>query len=53
MNVDRLTEYSIEVRYPEEFFFPSVEEAKKAIEIAEKAKAFIVERLQIRGFHIE
>jgi len=53
MNVDRLTEYSIEIRYPEEFFFPSIEEAKKAIELAEKAKAFILKKFQERGFHIE
>ncbi len=53
MNIDRLTEYSVEVRYPEEFFFLSVDEARRAIELAEKAKAFILKKLQERGFHIE
>ncbi len=29
MNVDRLTEYAIEVRYPDEMLFPSEDEVKK------------------------
>jgi hypothetical protein len=45
-----LTEYAIDVRYPEEFYFPDIQEAKETIEIAEKVKSFIVEKLKKTGF---
>jgi HEPN domain-containing protein len=48
---ERLTPYAVEARYPEEFFFPSLEEAKEAIETAEKVKAFVVEKLKKEGFY--
>jgi HEPN domain-containing protein len=50
MDVDKLTEYAIDVRYPEEFYFPDIQEAKETIEIAEKVKSFIVEKLKKAGF---
>jgi len=50
MNVDRLTEYAVEVRYPDEMLFPSEDEAKKTIEIAEKVKSFVLKKLAERGF---
>jgi len=33
-----LTDYAVEIRYAEDFYFPSVEEAERAIELAEKLK---------------
>ena len=45
--IDRLTEYSIEVRYPEEFYEPSLEEAEEAIRIAERVKEFVLEKLKL------
>jgi len=47
-----LTDYAVEVRYAEEFYFPSIKEAKEAIEIAEKTKRFVIKNLMERGFEI-
>ena len=52
INADRLTEYAVELRYPEEFYFPSLEETKRALEIAEKAKNFVSEKLKSRGLDL-
>ncbi|MHA1506781.1 MAG: HEPN domain-containing protein [Candidatus Asgardarchaeia archaeon] len=43
-----LTPYAVEVRYPVLFEEPTFEEAKKAIEIAEKIREFVLERLPTR-----
>lgn len=42
---DKLTDYAIEVRYPEEWFEPTLEEAKDAFEMAKKIKEFISNRI--------
>lgn len=42
---DKLTDYAIEVRYPEEPLEPSLEEAKEAFEIAKKVKKFVSNRI--------
>jgi len=49
MNLDigHLTDYAVEVRYPEEFYIPSVEEAKECFEIASNIKDFIFKKLKI------
>ena len=39
--LERLTFYAVEVRYPDEFYQPSVEESKEAIKIAEDVINFI------------
>jgi len=44
-DADKLTDYAIEVRYPEEWFEPELEEAKKALEIAKKMKEFILNKI--------
>lgn len=44
-----LTDYAVEMRYGEEFYFPTLEEAREAVEIAEKVKAFIINKLQEKG----
>ncbi|MGQ9638813.1 MAG: HEPN domain-containing protein [Thermodesulfobacteriota bacterium] len=46
-----LTVYAVEIRYSDEIYFPSKEEAEKAIEIAEKVKEFVLEKLKIKEFH--
>jgi len=48
--VDILNNYAVEIRYADEFYFPSVEEAKEAIEIAEKVKQFILNKLETKDF---
>ena len=40
-DADRLTNYSIEARYPDDFYLPSVEESNQAIHIAEYVKEFV------------
>lgn len=47
--VHTLTKYAVGVRYDEEIF-PSLEETKQAIELAEKLKRFVLTRLRQKGF---
>ena len=41
---DELTDYAVEVRYPDELVVPTLEEAKEALEIAKKVKEFVLRR---------
>jgi HEPN domain-containing protein len=50
MNADKLTKYSVEIRYAEELYFPSIEEAEEAIKIAEQVKDFVLKKLKAEGF---
>lgn len=43
----KLSEYAIEIRYPEEFYIPTLDEAKECFEIASKVKDFIFKKLKI------
>jgi HEPN domain-containing protein len=52
IKADKLTLYAVEFRYPGLVLFPSLEETKETIEIAEKVKAFVLEKLFKRGFEI-
>jgi len=47
--VSNLIDYALEIRYGEEFYFPSIKEAKKAIEIADKIKEFVKKKLEEDG----
>jgi hypothetical protein len=40
-----LTDYAIAVRYPEEPFEPTLEEAKEAFEIAKKIRNFVSSKI--------
>jgi|FaiFalFF_MnMetaG_3_1042247.scaffolds.fasta_scaffold26701_2 HEPN domain-containing protein len=51
--VDMLTDYAIEIRYVDDFYFPSIEEAHEAIRLAERVKAFVIDQLRIKGFPFE
>lgn len=42
---DKLTDYAIEIRYPEEWIEPTLEEAREAFEIANKIREFILNRI--------
>jgi HEPN domain-containing protein len=50
LNANKLTRYSVEARYPDEFYIPSIKEAKETIEIAEKVKSFVIKKLKASGF---
>lgn len=45
-----LTDFAVEWRYPGEALFPSIEETKEAIEIAEKVKEFVRKKLIEEGY---
>jgi len=42
-NVDELTVYAVEVRYIDDFYFPSIDETTSAIEKAEKTRSFVLD----------
>ena len=42
---DKLTDYSVDIRYPDEFAVPTLEEAEEAYEIAKSVKEFVLERI--------
>lgn len=42
---DKLTDYAIEIRYPEEWLEPALEDAKEAFEIAKKIKGFVLDKI--------
>ena len=41
INVGNLSFYAVEVRYPDEFYLPTIDEAKECIEIAREVKEFV------------
>lgn len=47
INVDKLSFYAVELRYPDDFYIPTVEEAKGSYKIAEKVKKFVLRKLNI------
>ena len=52
IDIISLTDYAVEVRYIDDFYFPSVDEARSAIEVAEKVKDFVVNKLKERGYEL-
>ena len=48
LEAHKLTRYAVETRYPDEFYVPSVEEAVNSVRIAEKAREFIVDKINQR-----
>lgn len=46
--ISSLSYYAVEVRYPEDFYIPSVEEAKAAFNIALEVKEFVLKKLGIK-----
>ena len=46
VEVVALTDYAVEVRYPEDFYFPDIEETKEAVNIAEEVKSFVLKKLK-------
>lgn len=50
LGVDRLTDFAVDIRYGDEFYIPSLEEAKQAVAMAETVRDFVLGRLKERGF---
>ncbi|MEA2075233.1 MAG: HEPN domain-containing protein [Euryarchaeota archaeon] len=44
---DKLTDYAIEIRYPEEWIEPTLEESREAFEMANKVKEIILNRINV------
>ncbi|MGD9201390.1 MAG: HEPN domain-containing protein [Chitinispirillia bacterium] len=47
LSVGDLTEYAVEIRYPDEFYIPSLKEVNESIQIAENVKKFVFKKLGI------
>lgn len=45
MDVGNLSFYAVEIRYPDEFYMPSVAEAKECFNIASKDKDFLLKKI--------
>ena len=43
--VDELTKYAVEIRYPDDFYFPPVEEAEEAVRLARTVRDFVLRKL--------
>jgi len=50
MDVDSLTVYAADIRYPDDFYMPTLEETRECIDIAVKAMDFVKESLQKNGY---
>lgn len=48
-----LTDYAVEVRYPEEFYVPSVEDAQECFKLASEIKDFVLKKLGIEENEIK
>jgi HEPN domain-containing protein len=44
-DADNLTDYAVEVRYPDVLLEPKIEEAEEAFEIAKKVKKFVLNKI--------
>lgn len=45
-NADILTDYAVEIRYPDEWYEPGIEEARKAYGLAKEVKEFVLDKLE-------
>ncbi len=45
---EKLTEYAVEIRYPDDFYLPSLEEALEVFEIIKRVKEFVFKKLGIQ-----
>lgn len=48
LDVGTLTSYAVEVRYPDEFYIPTVDEARECFDIASKVKDFVSKKMKIK-----
>ena len=50
--ISRLTLYAVDIRYPEEYSEPSVEEVREFYETANKVKDFVLKKLKEAGLDV-
>ena len=46
VNVGNLSYFAVEVRYPDDFYIPSADEAEESIHIAKQIKSFVLDRIK-------
>jgi len=51
--ISQLSLYAVEIRYPEEFFIPTIKEARESFNFASQVKKFIFEKLKINENEVE
>jgi len=49
VDIGNLSFYAVEVRYPDEFYIPTIDEAKECVKIAKKVKAFVLKKLGVEN----
>ena len=52
IEVGNLSSYAVEVRYPNDFYIPPLEEAKESLEIARKVRSFILNKLGLQEINL-
>jgi len=50
-DADNLTDYAVEVRYPDVWVEPGIEETEEALEIANKVKEFVLSKINFANDH--
>jgi len=53
LEADSLTIYAADIRYPDDFYMPTIEETKGCIEIVTKVMGFVKEKLQKDGYQFQ
>jgi len=48
IKVGNLSFYAVEVRYPDEFYLPTIDEAKECIEIPREVKQFVLKKIGVK-----
>jgi HEPN domain-containing protein len=46
VNIGNLSFYAVEIRYPDEFIIPSIDEAKECVKIAKEVKEFVLKKIK-------
>ncbi len=53
LDIDELTEYAVEIRYVEYFYFPTIEETQDAIIKDDKVRHFVINKLIEKGYQLD
>jgi HEPN domain-containing protein len=50
-DADDLTDYAIQIRYPDVLLEPEIEDAKEALKIAKKVKEFVLNKIKFKNIN--
>lgn len=48
---EKLADYAVEVRYPDDFYMPTIDEAKESFKLVDRVKEFISRKLDLAEFY--